>query len=404
MAARRLAAILFATLLAPVPAALAQIYAGPAVDSYEQQYGEPVAVRLEDLIQNPGQYYRRSVKTSGRLDFANNTSSGVGTNRYSLRDGYGNSVRLVPMANVASEFEQHARQWLGHDIEVTGLVSQETLKSSSVMQGELVIINFWGFVGPDDMDDGKPVEGKASSLETLVTKPGQQDGRVVRVVGKFRGRNLFGDLPLSSQRSTAEWVIKDDVFAVWVYGKKPKGGGWELDPTLKRDTEKWIEVIGKPETRRGITYIRAVRVAITTAPTPVADAKPMPPPPPRPKRPPVIVFALPLDGEAGVPTNSIFVVQFNKDMDMKTFDGKVQLRYAGPRLPGDREFDGLRVTYDEGRRALMVDPGDVLRPGRRVELILLPGIADVEGMPLTPRSPDAATGYAVDVLHYDVGI
>ena len=404
MAAHRLAALAFACLAMPA-AALAQIYAGPAYDSYEQQYGPPVAVRLEELINNPGQYYNRSVKTEGRLDFASNTTSGVGTNRYSLRDGYGNSVRLVPMPNISGEFEEHAREWLGHDIEVTGVVTQERLSSASVMQGELVIINFWGFVGPDDIGDGdKVVEGKASSLETLVTKPGSQDGRTVRVVGKFRGRNLFGDLPLSSQRNTSDWVIKDDVFAIWVSGKKPKGSGWELDPTLKRDTEKWIEVIGKPETRRGITYVRALRIGLTTPPSAVAEAKPVPPPPPRPRRPPVIVFALPLDGEADVPANSIFVVQFNKDMDMKTFDGKVQLRYAGPRLPGDREFDGLRLTYDEGRRALMVDPGDVLRAGRKVELILLPGIADTDGMALVPRSPDNATGYAVDVLRYDVGL
>jgi hypothetical protein len=404
MAACRLATLALALLAAPA-AALAQVYAGPAYDSYEQQYGPPVAVSLEDLINNPGQYYNRSIKTKGRLDFASNTTSGVGTNRYSLRDGFGKAVRLVPMPNVSAEFEEHAREWLGHDIEVTGLVTQENLRSQAVMQGELVIINFWGFVGPDDIGDGdKPVEGRASTLEALVTKPGSQDGRTVRVVGKFRGRNLFGDLPLSSQRNTSDWVIKDDVFAIWVSGKKAKGSGWELDPTLKRDTEKWIEVIGKPETRRGVTYVRALRVNLTTAPSPVADAKPMPPPPPRPRKPPVIVFALPLDGEAGVPSNSIFVVQFNKDMDMKSFDGKVQLRYAGPKLPGDRDFDGLRLTYDEGRRALMVDPGDVLRSGRRVELILLPGIADTDGMALVPRSPDTAGGYAVDVLHYDVGL
>jgi hypothetical protein len=404
MAAYRLIAPLAAFFALPA-ALLAQITAGPAYDSYEQQYGPPVPVRLEELINNPGQYYRRSVKTEGRLDFASNTSSGVGTNRYSLRDGYGNSVRLVPMPNIAGEFEEHARQWLGHDIEVTGVVTQENLRSSTVMQGDLIIIQFWGFVGPDDLgDSGKPVEGKASTLEALVTKPGSQDGRTVRVVGKFRGRNLYGDLPLSSQRNTSDWVIKDDVFAVWISGKKPKGSGWELDPTLKRDTEKWIEVIGKPETRRGVTYVRALRIGLTTAPSPVAEAKPMPPPPPRPKKPPVIVFALPLDGEADVKPNSIFVVQFNKDMDMKTFDGKVQLRYAGPRLPGDREFDGLRLTYDEGRRALMVDPGDLLRSGRRVELILLPGIADTDGMALVPRTPENASGYAVDVLHYEVGI
>ena len=403
MAARRLGALAFALLLAPAELR-PQVAVGPGGGSYEDQYGPPVAVRLEDLIQNPGQYYRRSVKTSGRLDFASNTSSGVGTSRYALRDGYGNAVRLIPMPDVATEFEDQAKTWLGRDIEVTGVVSQENIRSSQVMQGELILLSFWGFVGPEEDDKDIEKTSKGTTLEALVTKPGRQDGRLIRVVGKFRGRNLFGDLPLSSQRNTSEWVIKDDVFAVWVSGKKPKGSGWELDPGLKRDTEKWIEVIGKPETRRGITYVRALRINLTTAPSPLAQAKAPPPPPPRPKRPPVVVFALPLDGEAGVPTNSHFIVQFNKDMDQQTFSGKVLLRYAGPRLPGDRAFDGLRLSYDEGRRALVVEPGDLLRPGRRLELLLLPGIVDIEGMALVPRSPSTASADAVEVLQYDVGM
>ena len=52
---------------------------------------------------------------------------------------------------------------------------------------------------------------------------------MVTVRGQFRGENLFGDLPSASRRRSADWVIKDDVFAVWVTGKKPKGPGWSLD-------------------------------------------------------------------------------------------------------------------------------------------------------------------------------
>jgi hypothetical protein len=117
----------------------------------------------------------------------------------------------------------------------------------------------------------------------------------------------------------------------------------------------------------------------------------------------VIVFALPLDGEEGVATTSRFVVQFNKDMDHSTFAGKVYLRYAGPRLPGDRAFDGVKLSYDDGRRALIVDPGDVLRPGRLLELVLLPGIADVDGLTLVPRPASRAPSGTVDILRYEIG-
>jgi hypothetical protein len=176
------------------------------------------------------------------------------------------------------------------------------------------------------------------------------------------------------------------VFAVWVTGKKPKGSGWQLDSSLKRDTGKWIEVIGRPVSRNGITYVQAMKVSLTTAPSPTAQAAPPPPPPERPRVPPVVVFALPLDGEAEVPTDSRFVVQFSKDMDEATFTGRIRLRYVGPRLAGDREFDGLKLSYDRGRRALTVDPGDILRPHRQIELILLPGIQDVDGLALGPRN------------------
>ena len=115
------------------------------------------------------------------------------------------------------------------------------------------------------------------------------------------------------------------------------------------------------------------------------------------------MFALPLDGEADIPRQSRFVVQFSKDMDEATFKGRVVLRYPGRTMPGDRELRrGRRSAYDGGRRALTVDPGDLLRPGRQIELLLLPGIADVDGIPLEPR-PGREAGMAVDMLRYKIG-
>ena len=386
-----------------VLALLALLLPGASVlaqGGYESRYGPPVDVRLDDLIQNPSQYLRRAVRTTGRLDLANVT--GVSGSRYALRDGFGSSVRIVPVGEVGTEFESRARFWLGHDVEVTGVLGEG--QAGSTLQGAALVIQFWGFVGPEDEGDPKkPISAKDVRLESLVTNPGRREGETVRVVGKFRGRNLYGDLPGTSQEKGADWVIKDDLFAVWVTGKKPKGSGFELDPALKRDTGKWIEVVGRAETRRGITYLRAVKVSLSNPPSPTADAKAPPPPPERPKRPPVIVFAMPLDGEIGVPPNSRLVVQFSKDMDQSTFAGKVFIRYAGPRLPGDRAFDEVKLTYDDGRRALTVDPGDVLRSGRRLELLLLPGIADVDGLTLVPRATIAAPSGAVEVLRYEIG-
>ena len=384
--------------------ALALLVAHPAlsqqedpVNRYEMLYGTPVDVSLSDLVQNPMAYSNRAVRTTGRLEMSPSVQS---RRTYMLVDSAVDIALLQPVPEIGAEFESDAMQFLGRQTQITGLV-QELSGGLGNPNQPRIAITFWQFMGPPEEVKG-PLKFVDVSLESLVSRPGQEDGKTVRVVGKFRGRNLYGDLPARSERASGDWVIKDDLYAVWVSGRKPKGSGWELDANLKRDTGKWIEVIGKPETRNGVTYVRAAQVRITDPPRPTADAAPPPPPPERPKVPPVVVFALPLDGEGEVPSDSRFVVQFNKDMDEATFKGHVMLRYAGPRLPGDRQFDGIKLTYDQGRRALTIDPGDVLRPGRQIELMLLPGIADIDGLTLVPR-PGQQVDEAVDVLRFRTG-
>jgi hypothetical protein len=108
---------------------------------------------------------------------------------------------------------------------------------------------------------------------------------------------------------------------------------------------------------------------------------------------PALVFSMPVDGEDDVPRETQFVVQFNKPMDPTTFAGRVRLRYVS----GEPLRDA-RLSYDESRRALLVDPGDLLRGNSRLELALLPGILDADGMAL-PAVAGAADG-TVQVLHF----
>jgi hypothetical protein len=361
---------------------------------YEQQYGTPVEVALSDLTQNASAYEGRAVRTKGQLD----VESAQNGRQFGLRDIFGNRVLLVPVNEISGGWDTEALKMTGKEIEVTGVFG------SSRQTGSLAggYIQFWKFLGPPEEDEKAVAAAPTLALEALVTHPDKQEGRLVRVVGQFRGRNLFGDLPSSSERSRSDWVIKDDLFAVWVTGKKPKGSGWELDASLKRDTGHWIEIIGRVESKGPIVYLRAVRVMQAAAPKPTAQAQPAAPPPERPKAPPVVVFALPLDGESDVSPRSRFVVQFSKDMDEGSFKGHVVLRYLGRTLPGDRDLDAVSLSYDGGRRALTVDPGDLLRPGRQLELLLLPGIADVDGLLLEPR-PGREAGVAIDTLRFKVG-
>ena len=396
MRSRALAAVVTAAcalgLSRPVSA---QISVGEGnVDRYDALYGQPVDVAVDDLVQESTSYLNRAVRTHGRLELGFDS-----TQRAYLLRGMLYQIRIVPVREVQTEWEQVALQMMGRDVEITGVV----LETGQVQGGNPAFgVQFWNFTGPPEKEPTGEIKAPEVSLEKLVSNPGKRDGQMIRVVGKFRGRNLYGDLPVRTQRTTADWVIKDDLYAIWITGKKPKGAGWELDSGLKRDTGKWIEVIGKPETVRGVTYIKAVRIQLTTPPSARADVKPPPPPPEKPRKPPMVVFALPLDGDGEVAPDSRFVVQFSKDMDESTFNGHVLLRYTGPVLPGDRAFDGLKLTYDRGRRALTVDPGDVLRPRRQIELILLPGISDIDGLTLIPRGT-VQKADVVDVLRYRVG-
>ena len=385
-------------------AAAQEIVQGGQISQYEFQYGTPVDATISDLVQHPSSYKQRAVRTKGTLDMGMSMRKS-----YILKDNFGSTISLLGVPEVEDAFEVEARTWLGREVQVTGVFLERAPSSTDMnapsttlgRESDLYAVQFWKYLGPPDPKELK-LKADEVTLEDLVSQAGKLDGKTVRVVGKFRGRNLFGDLPSRSERDSSDWVIKDDVFAVWVTGKRPKGSGWELDPGLKRDTNKWVEVVGRPETISNVTYIRALSVVLGGPPRPTAQAAPPAPPPPRPKVPPVVVFSLPLDGERDVPATGVFKVQFSKDMDEDSFKGRVVFRYAGPRLPGDREFVGLKMSYDLGRRALIVDPGDVLRPGRVVELRLLAGIIDVDGLPLTPRpgrEPSAATA---DMLRFEV--
>jgi hypothetical protein len=363
---------------------------------YEMQYGEPVDVAIDDLIQMPEPYFGRAVRTTGTLDWVQGSGSGRSMD-YGLKS-FGGRVLIVPVREGAARFEDDARRWIGQDIEITGVLERGTDPQRNAPTAQL---NFWGYYGPEEEKPEKREPAEVLTLEDLLRRPGQWDGRNVRVVGQFRGRNLFGDLPSASRRKSSDWVIKNDVFAVWVTGKKPEGKGWKLDAKLRRDTGKWIEVVGRVRTFRGVVYISAAGLALTKAPSPTARAEAPPPPPPPPLQPPVIVFSLPLDGERDIPPDTVFLVQFSNDMDDGSFEGRVGLRYAGRPRPGDRPLDAATTGYDVGRRALVVDPGDLLRAGRMVELILLPGIVDIDGQRLEPR-PGHDPGGAAEVLRFQV--
>jgi hypothetical protein len=388
---RRVAQALALLLLAVASPALAQ------VNEYEMRYGPTIDVSIDSLIDMPEQYEGRAVKTRGPFEL-------ILTGRqqaYGFRGTFGNYLYVIPRQEVAATFEQEARKWSGREVEVQGSVERGQNPDTGQ---SMVAIYIWAYLGPPD-EKAKRVTSEELTLEELVTKAEKFEGKTVSVRGQFRGENLFGDLPSASRDRSSDWVIKDDVFAAWVTGKKPKGSGWSLDASLKRDTGKWLLVVGRVRLRNRVVTLEALEVTLTK---PVAERvaaepkpEPTPPPPPRPKRPPIVAFSLPIDGERDVPQDTVFQIQFSRDIDEASLRERVLIRYAGRPLPGDNALDAVRFSYDGGLRTLRIDPGDLLRLGRVVELVLLPGIKDIDGMPLEPR-PGVRAGSATDVLRFQV--
>jgi hypothetical protein len=367
-------------------------------NQYESQYGQTIEVSVDDLLSMPEHYQDRAVRTRGELEMLPQGTQMA----YALRGTFGGYLYLIPRSEISYEFEQGARRWVGKELEVTGSVSSTT----SAQGNPVVLLAIWGYLAPPDDKAKKGAVNPDATLEQLVSSPERYDGKMVTVRGQFRGENLFGDLPSSSRERSSDWVIKEDVYSVWITGRKPKGPGWSLDADLKRDTGKWLQVAGRVRVAKGIVTLEAIDVTLTKPPgagAAVTEAKPepTPPPPPRPKRAPVVAFSLPLDGEREVPRDTVFKIQFSRDMDETTLKDHVLFRYAGRVQPGDNALDAVRVSYDGGLRTLRIDPGDLLRPGRIVEIVLLPGIQDIDGAELETR-PGVKPGAAVDVLRFQV--
>ena len=359
----------------------------------ENLYGPVLDVSLDSLSFNPESYNNKAVRVKGRISIL-----GISGESFELSDA-GARVTIVPIRRGMNE--DQLTNLGGQMVEIVGLFTSSAGQSggAGTVQGSIGTIQFWRWAGPPEKL-AKNVKAAIVSLEQLVGRAGKMDGQLVRVVGKFRGRNLFADLPARSMRTSEDWVIKDSLFAVWVTNKKPKGNGFELDPSIRRDSNRWIEVIGRPVTKNGVVIIDAAEVTLTQPPTPKADAAPAPPPPDRPKIPPVIVFSLPLDGESDFDFSGRIMVQFNNDMDEDSFKGRVGLRYEGPAFPGDPGFESMRVSYNPGSKALIVDPGAPILRGRVLDLVLLTGIIDIDGQPLVRRDGKPPQNDIAEMLRF----
>lgn len=239
------------------------------------QYGEPVRQQLATIAESPEAYrsHHPHVITQGRLDV-------LPSQAWGLSDG-GPPVLLLLGHGLEGDM---LHRFVGGRLEVRGIV--RTLRPKEYVNGvdlDLIedpylpvlpapafdlpkaSITMLSFSDASEQGAGARPGGEVTAGDVLAD-PQAYVGKSVRLVGRFRGRNLYSDLPDASRRSPSDWVLHDGEHAVWVCGKSPRGKGWSLDLDSKSDTARWLEVTGKAEVVAGIPYVRASKVALTKAP------------------------------------------------------------------------------------------------------------------------------------------
>jgi hypothetical protein len=395
---------------------LACLAAGLAFAQYQGQ--DPVKVSVDELTSMGARYSESPVIVQGDLRYGD--AEDTNFNIFELRGD--NALSVVRVATARQSFDD-LRFMAGQRVEITGIFFD--LESVLMPEQHPVLRYFPGAVRrdamgmnkqyfiaatgaevieeiksefdavkPEDLPEAEEPDIDASSLtgvdlRDLVKDPSRYLGKQITVLGKFRGSNLYGDLSIKDKRTPRDFIIKVGESAIWVTGRRPAGKGFRLDPSKRRDTGEWLQVIGEPWESDGTVYLKAAKVELAKDPEdpdlePVkvrAEEKEAGPPP-------EVTFTLPIGGDRSVPLDSQFQVQFSKDMKGESFHRNVDLLYADDDGIGN-PFPSLEVSYDGPSRTLTVKPNQTLAPEKEIRLILYDSIEDLEGQKL-PAEPGAA--------------
>lgn len=230
------------------------------------------------------------------------------------------------------------------------------------------------------------------NLRALALAPERYLGKGVTVTGRFRGANLLADLP-SGAGTKGRWdfVLQSADAAIWVSGVRPRGRGFDLDVNSRMDAGHWLKVAGTLRRDGALPWVEATSISEATAPTETV-AEVFVPPPPQPA--PEVVFSTPTAGETDADRAAPIKIQFSRDMDGRTFTGRVRVSYSGPAAPdAPASPPAFTIRYLDGARGLEIKLAAPLDRFRTVKVELLDGIlSNVDNRPLAPYTLTFTTG------------
>ena len=251
-----------------------------------------------------------------------------------------------------------------------GTLSQRVLRRDWPAPGELLTVIVDTAVAAEPMN--------APSVRHVALDPGRYVEQEVTVVGRFRGKNLYGDMPEAAGPGRYDFVLQSADASIWVTGRRPKGEGFDLNVDNRIDTGRWLEVVGVIKEERGMAVLEATAIRIGRPPAESAPEAVVKVPVAMP--PPEVVFSAPTQGETDVEPDAKIRVQFSRDLKEDSLKGGIAVAYAGVAAPPP----AFTVRYDAGRRVVEITFAAPLSPFANVQIVLKETIVATDGQTLRP--------------------
>lgn len=246
--------------------------------------------------------------------------------------------------------------------------------------GEELVLLLSGTTPPSPAADAT-----APPLRTVAMEPERFEGQRVSILGQFRGRNLYGDLPEAPAPARWQFVLRSSDTALWVMGVQPRGKDFNFDPTKRIDSGRWVRVQGTVRSAKGLTWLEGTAIELAAAPAePATEVEIATPPPPL-----EVLFTAPTEGEAEVRLAERVRMQLSRDLDPASLKDRVRMTYAKDTTGRVLAF---ATNYTRENRALEIKPTDPLEPFRLVQIEFLDGIKGTDGGALAPFTLTFTTG------------
>lgn len=233
----------------------------------------------------------------------------------------------------------------------------------------------------------------APPLRAVAMEPSRFENQNLTIVGQFRGRNLFGDLPEAPAQNRYQFVLRSGDAALWVMGVQPKGKGFNFDPGKRIDSGRWVRVQGAVRTAKGLTWLDGTSIELAPEPQETATEVEINVPPP----PPVeVMFTAPAEGETDVRLTERIRMQLSRDLNAATLKDRIRITYSSTdsRERGEAQPPSVAFTFNYTRenRALEIRPAEPFERFRVVTMEILPGVKGTDGGDMLPFKLTFTTG------------